>query len=435
MHQNLIDSRTGIVRRLETAPIPPQLPASFSLVTAVLADTTRFGPWPSDSAGAGYAFADPDAARAAALGEAAERYCGNLVPPGLRTAAFAELDRPALDPADLALYSAEQYERIPLHPFTRDLPVEWTEATDLVTGQAVLVPAGLVWVSYFSADVTPPSPRTNPVIQAGLAAGPDLAYAAWGALCEIVERDAMTLAWHGRAGLRAVEPPPWLAAFARGPLDRLDTRFLSFPTTTGLQVIGALVRDLGTGYLTLGMGVRAEQVGAMLKAYGEALQLQLFVAGLDDPDGPYCRAAADPRSPLKPWRPGRDYGSAYRDDLADVVDYGCHLQLFLDPAVQERFEAELAEALTEGGDPPRVPPPRDLAELASRVARPAQSPGPQVLLADLTTPDVASAGLRVVRLIAPGTYANTAAGLPFLGGTRLAASLAGRPRRALPLPH
>lgn len=433
MYPSLLDSRTGIVRGLVHTDIPAHLPGSFQLVTAWLSDTTRFSRWPADSAGAGYAFADGDAALGAALGEAAERYCGNLVPAGLRTASYDQLGEPgpvALDPASLALYSAGQYARpgFPFSELTRDLPVEWTRATDLTTGESLLVPAGLVWVSYFAAGVAQPAPRTNPIIQAGLAAGPTREYAIWGGLCEIVERDAMTLAWHGRAGLRALTPPPWLAVFAAGPHRRLDVRFVEFPHRTGLRVIGALVRDRETGHLTLGMGVRTGEQEAMVKAYGEALQLQLFVAGLDDPDGPYCRVAADPRSPLKPWRSDRAYGSSYRDDLADVVDYGCHLQLFLDPAIRERFEAELAEALAEDRPVVTPEPPANAAELAARL-------GPRVSYADVTTPDVRTAGLHVVRVIAPGTYSNTAAGLPFLGGTRLASTLAGRPRRALPLPH
>ncbi|GAA1017945.1 hypothetical protein Aple_026740 [Acrocarpospora pleiomorpha] len=430
MYDSLLDARIGIVRDLIHTEVPAHLPGSFELVTALLSDTTRFSPWPSDSAGAGYAFADPEAARGAAFGEAAERYCGNLVPAGLLTATYGELGPKALDPASLALYSADQYAQVgfPLVEFTSALPVEWTTATDLVTGEGRLVPAGLVWVSYFSADLTPPTPRTNPVIQAGLAAGPTLEFAVWGGLCEIVERDAMTLAWHGRAGLRALTPPPWLAAFAKGPRRRLEVRFLEFPNQSGLCVTGALVRDRESGYLTLGMGVRASAEESMIKAYGEALQLQLFVAGLDDPDGPYCRVAADPRSPLKPWRSDRAYGSSYRADLADVVDYGCHLQLFLDPAIQEKFEDELAQALAEYRPTVTLPPPGNVAELALRL-------GSEVLYSDLTTADVRGAGLHVVRVIAPGTYSNTAAGLPFLGGTRLEASLDGRPRRALPLPH
>ncbi|CAM5562118.1 hypothetical protein SALBM311S_01325 [Streptomyces alboniger] len=180
---------------------------------------------------------------------------------------------------------------------------------------------------------------------------------------------------------------------------------------------------------------RADTGDAALKAYGEALQLQLFTADYDDPDGPYMRAAADPRSPLKPSRRDRDYADAYRNDLRDVVDYGCHLQLYLDPRTQDAFEAELRIALTEGPRPGPDPlAPADGTDPLEAVVGGIVA-GHHPVLVDVTTPDVRAAGLHVVRALVPGLYSNTAAGLPFLGGTRLAESLAGAPRRSLPLPH
>ncbi|MFE2267706.1 YcaO-like family protein [Streptomyces lavendulae] len=440
----LTDPRTGIVRRLIPRAVPDRFPAGFELLASELSDTTRFCSWPADSAGAGYAFADPDAVLGAALGEAAERYCGNLVPDGLTRASYRHLrgrGAGALDPEGLALYGAGQYAdpAFPLTALTRDLEVEWARGIDLGDGSPVFVPASLVWVSYVSADVEQRGPRTNPVIQAGLAAGATWEDACLGALCEVVERDAMTLGWHGRAGLRTLAPPGWLERFARGPGGDLETRFLSFPELFGMPVAGALVRDGATGYLTLGVAARADREGALLKAFGEALQLQLFSADYDDPDGPYMRAAADPRSPLKPWREERDYGSAYRGDLRDVVDYGCHLQLYLDPDVQEMFEGELALALAEGpaGGPasgalaPGRPAGETLRALTARLGE----AGHQVIAVDVTTPDVRAAGLHVVRVVVPGLYSNTACGMPFLGGGRLAAALGAAPRRVLPLPH
>ncbi|RZQ64722.1 YcaO-like family protein [Amycolatopsis suaedae] len=431
---HLVDERTGVIRRLVPQPVPGRLPAAFELIAAELSDTTRFSVWPSDSGGAGYALGDPDAAAGAAVGEAVERYCGNLVPPGLRHGAFDELDA-AVDPESVALFSAEQYasEGFPFRPMTRDLPMEWADGVDLRTGRATLVPASLVWVSYVAAAVEAGLPPTNPIIQAGLAAGRGRAAAGRSALLELLERDTIALAWHGRAGLREVAPPPWLAAWGRGGHGTWRTRFVEFTGGFGVPVAGALVHDVETGYLAMGTACRPDGADALRKALAEACQLQLFVAGYDDPDGPYMRAAADPRSPLAPWRAGRDYAAAYRDDLRDVVDYGCHLQLYLDPAFQRRFLTELDDAVTgevSWRDLPAGPP--DLAGLVERVADVAGAP---VVSVDVTTPDVVPSGLSVVRVLVPGLYSNSAAGLPFLGGVRQRDVLAGRPRRDLPLPH
>lgn len=445
--RTLVDDRTGIISRLTPASTPDAFPASFGLVASVLSDTTRFSAWPSDSSGAGYAFADEAAATAAAVGEAVERYCGNLVPPGLARASHRQLvaaGLDALDPASVALFSPGQYARpgFPFVPMTADLDLEWAPGVDLTTGAPVLVPASLVWVSYPAAAARRGLPVTNPIIQAGLAAGPDTAGGRLGALHEVLERDAMALSWHGRRPLRLVEPPAALAALGRGRQGSMHTRFLAFSCEdTGTVVAGAVVRDPATGYLTMGTAARASAEPALRKALAEAFQLQLFVAGYDDPDGPYMRAARDPRSPLKPWRADRSYGDAYRADLADVVDYGCHLQLHLDHRIQDRFEAELTSAVTgtihwTGLDPPESAaedPDVALDRLVGRLL----DVGERVLAVDVTTADVRPTGLRACRVLVPGRYSNSAAGLPFLGGDRLATSLGGdlAARRPLPLPH
>jgi ribosomal protein S12 methylthiotransferase accessory factor len=427
-HDLLVDDRNGVIRRLVRRPVPDHLPRSYLLVDSYLADSGQFCDWHADSAGAGYAFADPVRAVAAAVGEAVERYCGNLVPPGLRSASYADLVNaavPAVDPDTLALFSSDQHAEPGLGcvPFTHDLTVWWADGLDLRTGQPLAVPASLVWVSH------PGGPRTNPIIQAGLAAGPTLPAAQWNGLCEVIERDAMTMAWTGRGPLYRVRPSDDLTRLGRGPRRALDTSWYAFPNDVGLPVVGALVRDTSTGYLSMGMGCAPDPRHAMVKALGEALQLQILLADYDDPDGAFARAAANPASPLKPWRAGRDYAAAYRPDLSDAVDYGCHLQLHLDPAIQHRFTAELETSTTDDVDPADLAAdaPADLAAAVARLA----ALGHPVISVDVTTDDVRTAGLHVARILVPGYYSNAAAGLPFLGGSRLP----GGTPRLLPLPH
>jgi ribosomal protein S12 methylthiotransferase accessory factor len=48
-----------------------------------------------------------------------------------------------------------------------------------------------------------------------------------------------------------------------------------------------------------------------------------------------------------------------------------------------------------------------------------QAAGLRAVSVDLTSPDVASAGLRVVRVLVPGLYSNAPAAFPLLGGRRL----------------
>lgn len=429
----LIDSRTGIVRSVERRPIPQRMPSSFALVASRLSDTTQYAPWAADSAGAGYAFDDEDSALAAAVGEAVERYCGNLIPDRLVTSCWDELTAAgtaALDPDTLALFTAAQYATsgFPCVRLSRSLQVEWTQGRDMSSGSTVAVPASLVWASYAYSTR---GPRTNPILQAGLATGPTRAAAEESALLEIVERDAMALSWNGRAGLHQVLPDPALARLAEGPQRQLHTRFYSFHSPFGIPVIGALVYDRSTGYLALGAGARPDPRQAAVKALGEALQLSLLLGEYDDPHGAFAAAAQAAQSPLRPWRADRHYAASYRRDLSDVMDYGCHLQLALDPAVQQRIENELRASIS--GPPGALAdlPPGDMDTLMCSL----QDTGHAPAAVDVTTPDVRAAGLHVTRVLVPGLLCNSAAGLPLLGSQRLQTALAGRPYRVLPLPH
>ncbi|MBB6403425.1 YcaO-like family protein [Arthrobacter sp. AZCC_0090] len=429
---SLVNARTGVVRSIEARAIPAHFPASFALSHAVLADSRAFSKWPSDASGAGYSFANPEAVLGAAIGEAVERYCGNLVPAGLKRASRRDVQASgaaAIGLQEFCLFSQEQYARpgFPVPAPDADTVIDWVPAQDLVDGTEVLIPASMVWVAH-SLFV---APVRHPVIQAGLATGRTLEEARWGGLCEVIERDAMTLSWTGGRGVHELSVPQWLADFSRGPEGRLRTRWLLFATEFGVPVIGALVFDETTGYLTLGMGAGGDPVATAQKAYGEALQLQLFVSDYDDPHGPYMAAAQSPSSPLKPWRQDRCYSQEYAADLSDVVDYGCHLQLHMDPGIQRRFLDELETsirgrlALDELSD--EWTGEDRLERLVSALA----SRGHRVLCVEATTEDIAPTGLRVVRMVVPGLYSNAPQALPFLGGTRLHPAI----RRSVPLPH
>jgi ribosomal protein S12 methylthiotransferase accessory factor len=72
---------------------------------------------------------DPGAARAAAIGEAAERYAGSYVPLGrIRLGAARDLDA-AVEPESFGLFSTEQYAQpgFPFVPFASATPVRWVD--------------------------------------------------------------------------------------------------------------------------------------------------------------------------------------------------------------------------------------------------------------------------------------------------------------------
>ncbi|WP_414172442.1 YcaO-like family protein [Clavibacter tessellarius] len=226
--------------------------------------------------------------------------------------------------------------------------------------------------------------------------------------------------------------PRALHDLARGPADALSCRWLLLPSEAGPPVIGALLRDARTGYLTLGMASGGRPMRAGRKALGEALQLQLFQADLDDPDGPYMAAARLPGSPLKPWRADRAYRLSYRPDLSDVVDYGCHLQLHLDPVLQLAFLDETRPVDHRAAGARGRPGPLGRARAAARARHRAGDAGREAIAVDVTLPEIRRAGLHVTRVVVPGLRSNAPHALPFLGGPDPAPP---RPPRPVPLPH
>ncbi|WP_394940513.1 YcaO-like family protein [Psychromicrobium sp. YIM B11713] len=417
------------------------------MFTAVLSDAAQFSPWNVDSAGAGYSLRDDAAALAPAIGEAVERYCAHLVPPELRRASVNELQgfrANYLDPREFKLFDETQFAqpKFPFRKYLPDEPLEWISGRRLSDDQPVLLPADLVWISYPYSRRTLRGKPILPSLVSGLAAGTTQDEALWSALCQLIERDTLTLAWSGRATLTEIIPPAYLAAWGEGARKTLKTRFFQFPNEFGLQVVGALVADLERGYLTMGASCKPSLLPAMEKALAEALQLQLFSADLDDPSGAYMKAAHSPMSPLKPWRENRDYLTSFQPDLSDVVEYLVHLQLYLDPRMQSDFHLELESSLAAesvdwrqlAGDESAA---HNIPGLISKLDLSFRQLGILASYADLTTPDVGRLGWSVVQVLAPGLYSNSSAGLPFLGGDRLQKRLAERGdfTRRIPLPH
>jgi ribosomal protein S12 methylthiotransferase accessory factor len=434
---NLIDARTGIVRRVTKVSLPSDYPPALTLVEAVLADSTTWTDWPSDPSGTGCRFFDDEGAERAAIGEAIERYCGNVVPKLPRPLSYEDLHaagRDAVDPESLALFSAEQYDApgFPFRPFTRQLRVRWVAGRDTVTGGQVCVPASLVWVTYFRAEPSLAEPRTNPINYAGIAAGASAAQAELSGLLELVERDAVHAGHLLGQPVDELVAPSWLTRLAAGPTLSFQVRFLSFPAVVDLPVVGALLFDAARDHVALGTACHVRTVDAAVKALAEAFQLLLGVRQLDDPDSELCRIAATEASPLKPWRADRRYLDSYRADLRDATDLACNLQLWLDRRLHPTLDGLVTGSVRPMAESPGPEAAGTIpAEVLRRdVARALASRGIRTATVDVTTPDVYGSGVVVSRTIAVGLSGNSPAALPYLGGRPEPA--AGNP---VPLPY
>jgi ribosomal protein S12 methylthiotransferase accessory factor len=432
----LVDERTGVVTAVEPVATAPGAPPWAHLYAGAVADIGAHLPWPADRVTTGMAVADRQRAWSSAVGEAVERYCGNFVPAGLRRASFDELareGRAAVDPRTLALYSPSQHAApgFPFEPFTTGLRVRWAEGYTLDDGLPVLVPASLAYVNYHHL-AGEGEPLTNYVNLAGIAAGPDLQAAETAAMEELMERDATMIWWHNALAARPVEVDdlrlaPWLRpcpelgpgwAQAAGVESPWRYRLVAIPTTLDVAVIGALVHDPEAGIVGLGVAARPDPVAAVHKAIVEAVSLHFYACGLDDPAGAIWELSESglfDGSVLKPHRADRRYRDDYRSDWRDVLDLACHSQLWLDP----RMEPALAPIVGEAPPVTLDRLPKVTGDVRAGYIRRLLAQGLRPCAVDMTTPDVAATGARVVRVVAPGAYSNPPAAFAFLGGRRL----------------
>ncbi|MCJ1709517.1 TOMM precursor leader peptide-binding protein [Microbacterium sp. VKM Ac-2923] len=415
---DLVDERTGVITRIRDVRHHERVPAGLVTRQADVADIRAVTSWANNVLCQGSAFDDAASAHAAAVGESVERYCGNILDTlPVRHGSFAQLRRsgvPALDPRRLVLYSERQYAApgFPFVPLDSDLPVHWVPGRSALTGGEVWVPASMVYVNWYSADVAA-APPTNFCAFAGIAAGPSEDFAVTSAIEEVVERHATMVWWLNAQPLPRVEgvPAPPLVAGMRASFVHLDNEF-------GVPVAAAVLHDDDARLVNVGFSARRDFGSAASKALTEAYTLQEGSRDLLHADGLHWRVMTEGElngRAFKPWRADRRYLDDFRPDMHDCDDLMVQQQVYLDPRAGDRMRPLLEPTATRPLDAlPRLAE-RSRATMVAALERADVEP----IVVDITTPDVAAAGLSVVRVIAPGTIGNAPAAFPFLGHGRV----------------
>ena len=359
-----------------------------------------------------------DLAEAAAIGEALERYSGSYVPhERIVVASARELGGTAVDPERFALFSEAQYRdpAFPFRPFTRERAVGWIEGFSVPDGLPAYLPAQLVfmpWQRRAGEEV-----RVGHATSSGLACAATLEEAILTGLLELVERDAFMLAWHNRLSLPLLD---WSADEEICSLDRryfapsglaysaVDLSvFLHVPT-----VLGVVHGPPGAvGALGVGAASAPRVADAWRKALAEAFSVRRWVTdrALEEPE-----LVGGSATTIQTFD---DHTLYYADEER------ARLASFLDAADDRRAIADVAPL--EGSN---------MLELVEAVCGRLAAHGTSAYAVDVTSPDVAAAGLSVVHVLAPELcQLDVVAGCRFLGGRRLyeAALEAGLVPRAL----
>ncbi len=398
--ENAVSPLVGIVTSVvRTMHLPDE--ASLPSQACVVASSRRTLGAPTVEYGSG-AHPQLGQARAAAIGEALERYSATCLPgEALRTGTAGELGLVVVPPERFSLFHPAQHADpcFPFVAFEETTRAHFVEGVSLVDGAPALLPAQLVYLR----PPLPPLPRIGYSTSSGLACAPTWPEAVLGGLLELVERDAVMLAWNNRISLPLLD---WTGD------DRLETLAAEFFGPTGLRfsvLDGSRFLDVPVAIgvvhgpphsqasLAVGAACTAEIGDACLKALSESFGVYRWL-GLTG-------ASARGRLPLAP-----DAVQTFDDHMLYYArTEQAQLAWFLD-ASNDRTHVSDVPPL-EGSTPRAV-----IAAVVERLQRHDIS----AYAVDVTSPDVRSLGLWVARVIAPELcpldVSHTAR---FLGGRRL----------------
>lgn len=382
------DQRSGMVRAVHDVPAAASdLPG---LVNAtVLPDVAN--PW--QGVAGGVALHDMVQARMAAVAEGLERYCAGITARQLKRRADLGAES-LIDEDQWSLFSAAQRAQ-PGFPWpTRQSPDDaFVQVHHLATNEPAWVPQELLGLGIAEGSMRLPSTSS------GLAAHLDSQHGPWlavlRALQEVLERDALSVTWLHSLGGAELQLSPDLAEVA----ERVGARVHAFDLTQcwNPQPVVAVAGRLdveGRPRHGFGIACRATVDEALRKAWLEWGQSLRYADHL-------CRQAriAIPEAP-----------DALREFSQHAAYYTAH------PAGWDRLPL-LARRRPAGQHPVESDGRAPALVQLQQTVRALQFAGIDTYYRELTTADVAQAGLRVVRVLAPQlTPLHADERAPFLGG-------------------
>jgi YcaO-like protein with predicted kinase domain len=225
------------------------------------------------------------AARASGLMESVEGFHAEHMSLPLRIACMHDMKKtsPIVDPDLLPTV-----EGSPFHPH---YPLTWIESVDLVTRQPFWLPYEMVHTNY-----TYPRPSGSgcfPASSNGLASGNNIIEAAVHGICEVIERDAISL-WHqfGSSSIdrTAIDPETIDDALCIETLGKLDAAgqncfIWDITPDTGIPTYFSVIMDRNSHsrHIGVGSGSHLSREVALLRALHEAVQVRTtYIVGARD---------------------------------------------------------------------------------------------------------------------------------------------------------
>jgi ribosomal protein S12 methylthiotransferase accessory factor len=316
-----------------------------------------------------------------ALAEALERYAASIWrPEDFVVASQAELGGAALDLETIARCSARELTRpdCPLIKPDNRAHLRWVRSIALEDGKTVFLPAVCV---YLNIGYAFPGERIWWPLSTGCAIHEDYERAVLNAALEVVERDALTIAWLQRLPLPRIEidsvPPELAAAWTCYQAGLKEIEYLFFDATT----------DVGTPVVYGVRRARASEWGRMAVACAADLNPARAVAKVIRDLTALSTAFREPRA-----------APETAEACQGIMDGALYMaQAARESAFDFLTKAPATRPLTKM---PNLSQPDDRASLRL-ILRKLTALGMKAYAVDLTTDETVRAGCRAVRVFIP----------------------------------
>ncbi|KQX51862.1 bacteriocin biosynthesis protein SagD [Paenibacillus sp. Root444D2] len=333
-----------------------------------------------------YAVSEPTA-----ILEGLERYCG-LAPRGKRTVvhgSFRQLEDQALDPVKVGMHTKEQYAQpgFPFTTFDPNQPIHWVWGYSFLQERPILVPEQL---SYYSMGC-----RHGFVSESsnGCALGGSLEEAIFYGILEVVERDSFLMTWYAQLSLPRLDPYSANDQELRLMIDRLravagfDVYFFNSTMEHGIPSVWGVAKNRKqTGVnLICAAGAHPDPVRAVKGAVHE---LASMVLNLD-----------------KKFEANREEYVRMFHDSSLVQQMEDHSLLYGLPQAQERLQFLLDEnrpLRTFEEEFKREARHADLTDDLKDILKAFRRLNLDVIVVDLTAPEIIRNGLHCVKVLIPG---------------------------------
>jgi ribosomal protein S12 methylthiotransferase accessory factor len=378
--RKMVDPEYGIANRFIELGVSPYAPDVFVTCAdggppSYLIDHKSTS-WDNCATASGAAYRREEACWAA-LGELAERYCASVYDRRQLIQCTANaLPGPIMSLEDMILFAPEQYDRpgFPYYRYDASALLYWANGYDVVSARAVFAPAQLLYLSHDWAGEA-----LMQTVSTGLACHSQPELARRSAMLELIERDGFAAAWLLGMPLPRLQLSQPQEECLSAPVRRalrggeMMIRLYVLPNEFGIANIVAVATHEALGFGAFGAAAHVCPFKAIEKAVLESLHSWIgFSQTIEEGTLPARDAIITPH----------DHARYYMQ-----AETWHELDWFLNGA------CELTLSNLRAG-----PAVRSSDEIALRL----NMHGYKTYIFDLTTDDVFSLGLRVVRAIIPG---------------------------------